>query len=79
MTKGGHPEIVPNMPNFGKTRLTYKDMLSDLDHSLLKLRTDYIDVYFYHRDDLNQSVEEEIETMENFVKQGKIRYYACSN
>ncbi len=79
MTKGGHPEIVPNMPTYGKTRLTYNDMLSDLEHSLQKLHTDYIDIYFYHRDDLNQSVEEEIETMESFVKQGKIRYYACSN
>lgn len=79
MTKGGHPEIVPDAANFGKTRLAYNDMLSDLEHSLQKLRTDYIDIYFYHRDDLNQSVEEEIETMEAFVKQGKIRYYACSN
>lgn len=79
MTKGGHPEIVPDRPNFCKSRLTYQDMLSDLEHSLQKLRTDYIDIYFYHRDDLNQSVEEEIETMEEFVKQGKIRYYACSN
>ena len=59
MTKGGHPEIVQDMPNFGKTRLSYNDMLSDLEHSLQKLKTDYIDIYFYHRDDLNQSVEEE--------------------
>lgn len=27
----------------------------------------------------NQTIEEEIETMEGFVKEGKIRYYACSN
>lgn len=79
MTKGGHPEIVEGAPNWGKIRPTHDGMVSDLDHSLQKLQTDYIDIYFYHRDNRNQSIEEEIETMEGFVKEGKIRYYACSN
>ena len=79
MTKGGHPEIVEGAPEWGKVRPTHDAMVSDLDHSLKQLQTDYVDVYFYHRDNRAQSIEEEIETMEGFVKEGKIRYYACSN
>ena len=79
MTKGGHPEIVDGTPEWGKVRPYHDAMVSDLNHSLKQLQTDTIDVYFYHRDNRNQTIEEEIETMEGFVKEGKIRYYACSN
>ena len=61
------------------SRMTHDDMVNDLDASLKQLRTDHIDIYFYHRDNRNQTVAEEIETMEEFVKEGKIRYYGCSN
>lgn len=79
VTKGGHPDMTPEVPDLHKSRMTKADMVHDLDGSLKQLRTDYIDIYFYHRDDENQSVEEEVEVMEEFVRQGKIRYYACSN
>ena len=79
MTKGGHPELAKDAPNRGQSRMSRADMAADLEGSLQKLRTDCIDIYFYHRDDRRQSVEEELETMEGFVKEGKIRYYACSN
>lgn len=79
MTKGGHPEILKDAPEWGKVRPTHGAMVNDLNHSLQKLQTDYIDIYFYHRDNRNQTIEEEIETMEGFVKEGKIRYYGCSN
>lgn len=54
-------------------------MAEDLDGSLMKLCTDHIDLYFYHRDDVTIPVEETVEVMEDFVRQGKIRYYGCSN
>ena len=38
-----------------------------------------MDVYFYHRDDESRTVEELIETMEDFRRAGKVCYYACSN
>lgn len=79
MTKGGHPEIAEGAPNRGQSRMTAEDMRIDLEDSLRKLRTDCIDIYFYHRDDRSQTVEEEIEAMESFVREGKIRCYACSN
>ena len=66
-------------PDTHISRMHREDMVKDLDESLGKLRTDYIDLYFYHRDDTAIPVEETIEVMEDFVKQGKIRYYGCSN
>lgn len=79
MTKGGHPDMTVPVPDMHKSRMTHDDMVKDLEESLKQLRTDYIDIYFYHRDNQEQTVEEEIETMEQFVKEGKIRYYGCSN
>lgn len=79
ITKGGHPDMTRTTPDLHESRMTRGDMTEDLDGSLKQLRTDYIDLYFYHRDNRNQSVEEEIEVMEEFVKAGKIRYYGCSN
>ena len=79
ITKGGHPDMVGPNADTHKSRMTHADMVEDLNASLKQLRTDHIDIYFYHRDNRAQSVEEEIETMEGFVKEGKIRYYGCSN
>lgn len=75
MTKGGHPRI----GSMNVSRLSPKDMTDDLDGSLKKLGTDYIDIYLYHRDDVNRPVEELVEQMEDFRRSGKIRYYGCSN
>ena len=54
-------------------------MRKDLALSLTALGTDYIDIYFYHRDNEAIPAGELIEIMEEFRKEGKIRYYACSN
>lgn len=75
ITKGGHPK----MDTMEISRLSRSDMEYDLNLSLKTLGVDTIDIYLYHRDDLNRSVDELIETMESFVKAGKIRYYGCSN
>ncbi len=74
MSKGGHPRLDDWSP-----RATPEEMAADLDSSLLKLRTDRIDVYFYHRDNPALSAGELVEVMEGFRRAGKIRYYACSN
>lgn len=79
VTKGGHPDMTGENPDTHISRMTRADMVSDLESSLKQLRTDYIDIYFYHRDDPRQTVEELIEVMEEFRKEGKIRYYGCSN
>ena len=79
MTKGGHPDMRTAHPDLHRSRMSRAEMTKDLDESLQKLRTDRIDIYFYHRDDRSQPVEEEMEVMQDLVRAGKIRYFACSN
>ena len=68
----------PN-PDMHKSRVSESCLKYDLEESLRVLGTDYIDIYFYHRDNEDVPVSELIDIMEDFRKQGKIRYYACSN
>jgi aryl-alcohol dehydrogenase-like predicted oxidoreductase len=75
ITKGGHPRL----GEMHSPRMNAKDMRNDLELSLKTLHVEEIDIYLYHRDDGNQTVEEEIEVMEDFRREGKIRYYGCSN
>ncbi len=74
-TKGGHPDLA----NFHIARATPKDIRRDLDESLLYLNTDYIDLYFYHRDNPEIPAEELLGVLEQARAEGKIRYYGCSN
>lgn len=75
MTKGGHPRL----DTMHTPRMSKADMQNDIELSLSALGVDCIDVYFYHRDDPSHPAGEFIEIMEEFRRQGKIRYYACSN
>lgn len=79
VTKGGHPKFDSPEDDLHISRMTPEDMRSDIETSLRELKTDYIDLYFYHRDNRSQRVEDEIEVMEQFRREGKIRYYGCSN
>jgi aryl-alcohol dehydrogenase-like predicted oxidoreductase len=54
-------------------------MIYDLDQSLKQLSVDFIDIYFYHRDNTDLPAGELVEIMQDFVESGKIRYYGCSN
>ncbi len=74
-TKGGHPDL----DAFEVSRLTKKDIEYDVAGSLTDLKTDYIDLYYLHRDDENTPVEDIINSLEEIKKKGYIRYYACSN
>ena len=47
--------------------------------SLRKLQTDYIDLYQIHQADPNTPIEETLRTLDDLVRQGKIRYIGCSN
>lgn len=79
VTKGGHPDMAAEHPDMHISRVKKTEMTADLEGSLKQLRTDCIDLYFYHRDDIRQPAAELIEVMEDFRRQGKIRYYGCSN
>jgi aryl-alcohol dehydrogenase-like predicted oxidoreductase len=59
--------------------LRYEQLSQQIDESLQHLRTDYVDLYYVHVDDPAVPVEEIIDTLNDKVKEGKIRYFGCSN
>lgn len=50
-----------------------------IDASLRRLKTDWIDLYQFHRPDPHTPVEETLRALEDLSRAGKIRYYGCSN
>lgn len=74
-TKGAHPDLA----DIHTSRATPKDIRKDLEESLRYLNTDFIDLYFYHRDNPAIPAEELLGVLEQARTEGKIRYYGCSN
>jgi aryl-alcohol dehydrogenase-like predicted oxidoreductase len=54
-------------------------LIQALEGSLKRLKTDYIDVYHLHAFDATTPVEETLNTLDKMVREGKVRYIACSN
>ena len=59
--------------------LSRKAILSEIDHSLRRLGTDYVDLYQIHRFDAETSIEETLEALHDVVKAGKARYIGASS
>lgn len=62
-----------------RSGLSRKHILNQVEHSLKSLQTDFIDIYYMHRFDPNTPLEETLRTFDYLVRQGKVRYIACSN
>ena len=58
--------------------LSRKAILSEIDNSLRRLGTDYVDLYQIHRWDYNTPIEETMEALHDVVKAGKARYIGAS-
>jgi len=58
--------------------LSRKAILSEIDNSLKRLGTDYVDLYIIHRWDYNTPIEETMEALHDVVKSGKARYIGAS-
>ena len=56
-----------------------KHIMEQVEQSLTRLRTDYIDLYQIHWWDPSTPVEETLRALNDLVTQGKIRYFGCSN
>ncbi len=54
-------------------------IIEECENSLKRLRRDHIDVYYLHEWDGQTPIEEQVEALDTLVKQGKVRYVACSN
>lgn len=74
-TKGAHP----NLDSMLTPRCSPDEIRADLEASLRHLRTDVIDLYWLHRDDPSRPVEDMLHILDDLQRQGKIRYYGCSN
>ncbi|AQW52341.1 aldo/keto reductase [Streptomyces violaceusniger] len=59
--------------------LTSSAIKTGVEESLQRLRTDYIDLYYTHYDDPSVPVEEIIATLDELVREGKVREIAASN
>jgi aryl-alcohol dehydrogenase-like predicted oxidoreductase len=56
-----------------------KAILSEIDNSLRRLKTDYVDLYQIHRFDYDTPIEETLEALDEVVKSGKARYIGASS
>lgn len=54
-------------------------VMSAVEASLKRLKTDWIDLYYYHRPDPLTPVEETLRALDDLVRQGKVRHIGCSN
>ena len=84
--KGIRKEIVlatkvrlPMSENFNRSGATRVNIMREVEGSLERLQTDYIDLYQVHGWDSNTPIEETLRTLNDLVRQGKVRYIGLSN
>lgn len=84
--KGVREEIVlatkvrlPMGENFNRSGATRVNIMREVEGSLRRLQTDYIDLYQVHGWDSNTPLEETLRTLDDLVRQGKVRYIGLSN
>ena len=84
--KGIRNEIVlatkvrlPMGGNFNRSGATRVNIMREVEGSLQRLQTDYIDLYQVHGWDSSTPLEETLRTLDNLVRQGKVRYIGLSN
>ena len=84
--KGVRQEIVlatkvrlPMSANFNHSGATRVNIMREVESSLRRLQTDYIDLCQVHGWDSNTPLEETLRTLNDLVRQGKVRYIGLSN
>ena len=74
-TKVGDP--LNKSPHYGG--LSRRWVLTGCDDSLSRLKTDYIDIYYLHKDDRVTPIAETVGVIGDLIRSGKIRYFGVSN
>jgi len=69
----------PMRPGPNGKGLSRKAVMTEIDHSLRRLGTDYVDLYQIHRLDPSTPMEETLEALHDLVKAGKVRYLGASS
>jgi len=69
----------PMRPGPNGKGLSRKAVMTEVEHSLRRLHTDYIDLYQIHRNDHSTPLEETLEALHDLVKVGKVRYLGASS
>jgi aryl-alcohol dehydrogenase-like predicted oxidoreductase len=69
--------VMRDGPNGGG--LSRKEIFFELDESLRRLETDYVDLYQIHRWDKTTPIEETLEALNDVVRSGKVRYIGASS
>jgi aryl-alcohol dehydrogenase-like predicted oxidoreductase len=59
--------------------LSRRWIMQACDDSLKRLATDYIDIYYLHKDDVETPLSETIDAIGDLIRAGKIRYFGVSN
>jgi aryl-alcohol dehydrogenase-like predicted oxidoreductase len=73
-TKAGLRSGEPTFRN-----LSRRHLMQELESSLSRLGTDYVDLFMAHRPDPSTAIEETLEAMDRMVQDGKVRYIGGSN
>ena len=68
----------PMSDNINDRGLSRKHIMESIEKSLLRLGTDYLDLYFCHRFDPETEIEETVRAMSDLVAQGKVLYWGTS-
>ena len=66
-------------PPHRKRGLSRKWMMEAIDHSLRRLQTDYVDIYYMHHVDWETPLEESVVAMGEIIRSGKANYWGFSN
>jgi len=69
----------PMRPSPNGQGLSRKAIMTEIDASLRRLGTDYVDIYMIHRLDTHTPIEETLEALHDVVKAGKARYLGASS
>ena len=69
-------KVGPGPNDHGLSRV---HILREVERSLTRLNTDYVDVYLVHTFDATTPVEETIRALDDVVRSGKVRYVGCCN
>src|ERR1700685_3568617 len=70
---------LPMSENLNRSGATRVNIMREVEGSLQRLQTDYIDLYQVHGWDSNTPLEETLRTLDDVVRQGKVRYIGLSN